>query len=737
MTDQTDPYTTLHRDCVLADTLREVIEHLGANTGLVYLLADDSHTLRTVIIGGAQPTIYTMPEHIDIDEPYATAVAYRTGTVATAGFATTDTSSPGMRLASRVPFPYSVISLPIDTDHGRLGVLTFVWVPPRTDPLHTRDMAWLHDRTDTLARTLDTLADHAVGMRAGAKPALLPFYRHTSTPPADTNIGWGLPDRPGSAEVSFMYQLHQLAAELNEATSVSDVMTVTRHRIMTPFGATAFLVHTLKDGRLWVAGHSAYPTTALRLLHGAAATGHRPDAHALHTRTPLYFEDRHSLLERYPHAVDDDLEATAYLPITLHNHPVGVCTLGFPHPRTFSAEEQAVTMLMMDLLGAALERATLTENARQLAENLQKKLLPRHLVEVPGMITTARYVPAPSTAGLGGDWYDMIPLPGGSISLVVGDVEGHSIDSTIVMGQLRSAVRAYTAEGHTPGITLTRANRLLSELDTDLMATCCLINLDTTTGTAEIATAGHPPPVFRTSDGVLTSPRLPPGLPLGINPDTPYTTTDIPLAPHTLLLLYTDGLTENRPLDTSPYTRTLLTPPPDTLDHLADHLIDQATAHHTHHDDIALLIAHYEGPRPGPNRRITDIHFHRHDLNAVKSARQFITDSLHTWGLDDLIDDTQLLTSEIVTNALIHADSDVDLRLREYPDHLRLEIHDTDPTPPIPTPITLAPDTNQHAEHGRGLLIVDALATQWGNTPTGRGKTIWVNIDSRLSSGRG
>ncbi|MYX95978.1 SpoIIE family protein phosphatase [Streptomyces sp. SID486] len=729
MNDRTNTYSTLDRDRVLADTLQDVIGHLGANTAMAYLLADD-HTLRAVVIGGAQPAIYTMPEHIDIDEPFATAAAYRTGTLATAGFPTAAASSPGMRLASRVPFPYSVVSLPIDTEDDRVGVLTVVWVPPRAHPLPAGDVSWLHNRTGALARTLGTLARHGVDMHAGALPAVLPLYGRAATRRPGTDSGWGLPGHPGSAEVSFMYQLHQLAAELNEATSVSDVMTVTRHRVMAPFGATAFLVHTLKEGRLWIAGHSGYPTTAVRLLHGAAATDHRPDAHALHSHTPLYFESRNNLLQDYPHAVEDDLEATVHLPITPHNQPLGVCTLGFPRTRVFSPEEQAVAMLMMDLLGPALERATLTESARQLAEHLQKKLLPRRLVEVPGMITTARYLPAASAAGLGGDWYDMIPLPGSRIALVVGDVEGHSVDSSIVMGQLRSAVRAYATEGHTPGVTLTRANRLLAELDTDLMATCCLVTLDTTTGTAEIATAGHPPPLIRASDGSLTTPGLPPGLPLGIAPDTPYTTTDISLTPETLLLLYTDGLTENRPLDASPYTRTLLTPPLDTVDHLADHLIDHATAHHTHHDDIALLVAHYEGPHAGPHRRINHIHFHRHDLNAVSSARQFIADSLHTWGLDDLIDDTRLLTSEIVTNALIHADSDVDVRLREYPDHLRLEVHDTDPTPAIPTPITLTLDTNQHAEHGRGLLIVDALATQWGNTPSGRGKTIWVDIDN-------
>ncbi|WP_251096514.1 SpoIIE family protein phosphatase [Streptomyces sp. Caat 7-52] len=731
MTDQTDTCTTLHRDSALAETLRDVIEQLGANTGLAYLLADDDHTLRSVIIGGAQPAIYTMPERVATDAPYATAAAFRSGQMTTAGFPTPH--PPGLKFASRIPFPYSVVALPIDTDHGRLGTIAFVWVPPRTHFLRTDDVAWLKEKTEALGRTLQAMADRGVDMRPGTKPALVPVYGRQPDPAGSVNIGWGLPDCPGSTEVSFMYQIHQLAAELNEATSVSDVMAVTRQRIMTPFGATAFLVHILKDGRLWVAGHSDYPSVALRLLHGAAASPHRPDADALLTRTPLYFLDRSTLLNAYPHAVDDDLEATAYLPITPHRQRLGVCTLGFPHPRTFSSEEQAVAMLMMDLLGPALERATLTENARRLAENLQNKLLPRDLVEVPGMITTARYVPASSTAGLGGDWYDMIPLPGGRIALVVGDVEGHSIESSVVMGQLRSAVRAYATEGHSPGIVLTRANRLLNELDTDLMVTCCLINFDTTTGTAETAIAGHPAPLIRTHEGALTSPRLPADIPLGVNPDTRYATTDIPLAPDTTLFLYTNGLTPTpqtgTDTDTDLWVQTLLAPPPPSIEKLADLLIQRASVHTTaHHDDVALLIAHYEGPVPGPNRRITRMTFHRHDLRAVKTARQFITDSLHTWGLDDLIDSTQLVTSEIVTNALIHADSDVDLRLREYPDHLRLEVRDTDPTPPIPTAITLTAETSQHTEHGRGLHIVDALSTEWGNAPTGRGKTIWVDI---------
>ncbi|WP_317447138.1 SpoIIE family protein phosphatase [Streptomyces collinus] len=723
---QTDTYSTLHRDYAFADALREMIEQLDANTGLVYLLADDERTLRTAIVAGAQPTIFTMPEDVDVGDPYATSAAFRTGEMTMAGFPTPH--SPDLKLASRVPFPYSVVSVPLDTPAGRLGVVTVIWIPPRTRFLYARQVAWLVNRVTSLAGALDALAATGVSMRPGNKPALLPVYRRGVPPTGSANFGWGLPGLPGSTEVSFMYQVHQLAAELNEAASVNEVMAVTRKRIMTPFDARSFLVSTFRDGRLWVAGHSGYPTVALRLLHGSAADPQRPDADALLKHTSLFFEDRATLLETYPSAVEDGLEAAVFLPIVMSGRPIGVCTLGFDRPRTFSSQERAVSMMMMDLLGPALERASLGESARTLAESLQKKLLPRDLVEVPGMVTTARYVPAPSTAGLGGDWYDMVPLPGGRIALVVGDVEGHSIESSVVMGQLRSAVRAYATEGHSPGAVMVRANRLLNELDTDLMATCCLINFDINSGLAEAALAGHPGPLLRTPDGFVHSPQLPANVPLGVESEATYGVTELTVTPDTLLMLYTDGMTESRSLDTVLWARTLLKPASASLEKLADHLLEEATTHGTHRDDVALLLARYEGPRPGPNRRITRMTFHRHDLHAVKAARQFISDSLHTWGMDQMIDSFQLVTSEIVTNALIHADSDVDLRLREYPDHLRLEVRDTDPTPPVPASITLTDDTNEHAEHGRGLIIVDSLSSEWGNSPSGRGKTVWVDM---------
>ncbi|MFD4567528.1 SpoIIE family protein phosphatase [Streptomyces sp. NPDC058467] len=736
MNKRTVEHENLRRDTALAATVREVIEKLRANTGLAYLLADDNRTLRAVIIGGAPPAIFTMPEQVDVDDPYASATAFRTGELAKAGFPAPNVS--GLRLASHVPFPYSVVSVPICTERSSFGVLTFIWIPPSPSFLQQQEVTYLLRKARDLGNTLQGMADQNTSMRCSTKPSLLPIYHRKPLAPGPASFNWGLPDLAGSTEVSFMYQVHKLAAELGEAASVGDVITAAQSRIAAPFGATAILVSMLKEGRLWVVGHSGYSTVALRRLHGSAADSHHPDADALHKRTPLFFEDRSTLVQAYPTAVEDDLEASACLPIVLSGRPVGVCVLGFDRPRKFSPEERAVSMMMMHLLGPALERASLDESARSLAESLQKKLLPRILAEVPGMATTARYVPAPSTAGMGGDWYDMIPLDGGRIALVVGDVEGHNIESSVVMGQLRSAVRAYATEGHPPSTVLARANHLLTELDTDLLATCCFISFDMGSGVGEAALAGHPAPLIRTPDGSVSALEVPANLPLGTEANATYVGREVALMPGTLLMLYTDGLVQSRARDSTLTARSSLASAAGSseasLERLADRLVDEAALHETHGDDVALLLARYEGPALGPRRHISRISFQRHDLHAVKAARQFVRDSLHTWGLDAMVDSLELMTSEIVTNALIHADSDVDLRLREYPDHLRLEVRDADPTPPVPASIMVSEEENEYAEHGRGLIIVESLTSDWGNSPSGRGKTVWIDVETSPDS---
>jgi anti-sigma regulatory factor (Ser/Thr protein kinase) len=303
------------------------------------------------------------------------------------------------------------------------------------------------------------------------------------------------------------------------------------------------------------------------------------------------------------------------------------------------------------------------------------------------------------------------------------------------MGQLRSAVRAYATEGHDPATVLARTGRLLTDLDTELLATCCFLLLDVTSGTAEIALAGHPAPLICGPDGRIGAAEVPPGVPLGVPSADPYRVSELTLPAGTLLLLYTDGVT--RSSDVPGAAESLLasclkrTRTEDShLEDLADLLIGSVPDSAERRDDVALLLARYGGARPDPRRRISSMAIQRHDLRAVKKARTFLRDRLGEWGLDHASEDMMLMASEVVTNALIHADSDVEMRLREYPDRVRLEVRDADPTPPIPS-IAAAGDAVSESEHGRGLFIVDSFASSWGSSPSGRGKTVWLEIRTR------
>jgi len=149
------------------------------------------------------------------------------------------------------------------------------------------------------------------------------------------------------------------------------------------------------------------------------------------------------------------------------------------------------------------------------------------------------------------------------------------------------------------------------------------------------------------------------------------------------------------------------------------------------HDDLVLLLAHYEGGVAGASRRIEQMEIPRHDLRGVADARRFVRNCLEKWDSPQLTDAMEMITSEAVTNALIHADSDVGVRLREYDDHVRLEVRDSDAHPPLPSAMSVSDeDEKAQAEHGRGLVIVDSLATAWGSSPHGRGKTVWMELKS-------
>ncbi|MGW1893273.1 SpoIIE family protein phosphatase [Streptomyces sp. NPDC002004] len=727
------PARSVERDRIVAAAVREAVEVMGCAAAVVFLVdpASASGDLKAAAVAGIRPAVFALRHRIALTETVVSAKAYQDDMLEFAGMPR-DVGEQS-RLATTVPFPNSAAAVPISAGGQRLGALTTVWTPPLTEPLSRECLERLSGIAHRLCQALSTLADRGTPVTAGPRTVLVPMAERTPDTGSD-GLDWGVPEIPGSSTLSFMYHLHKLATALNEAVDLQDVVRAGREWIMQPFGAQGFVVSLASDGRSWVAGHSGYPMAAVKHLHGRSIDRHAPDTAVLLDGIPLFLDSPEAWrADGRRDDFEDGMQAWAFLPLEVSGHPIGTCLLGFEQPRRFTPAEQAVVMMMTDLLGQALERVRLTESRHQIASGIQKRLLPRALSEVPQVLTTARYLPAPAEAEAGGDWYDVITEPGGGVALVVGDVEGRSLQSAVLMGQLRSAIRAYATDGRDAGQVLTRTSRLLAELDGETRASCCLVRLDVSAGTAEIASAGHPAPLIRRPEGTIEVPDMVTGPPLGALPLTEYRSVETDLTPGTLLLLYTDGFTAAVAADPVEGALRLFRDAGDAVDSFPDGLADRLVAaaqpaSAVPRDDAVVLLARFEGAELGPHHHISRINIARHDLAGVESARRFIRDRLHFWGLDELVGDLELMASEIVTNALIHADSDVDLRLREYPDHVRLEVRDSEPTPSLPAPVMPTEAINTRAEHGRGLLIVDGLASQWGSAPSGRGKTIWLEI---------
>lgn len=239
------------------------------------------------------------------------------------------------------------------------------------------------------------------------------------------------------------------------------------------------------------------------------------------------------------------------LPLPADGRMVGVCLVGWDAEHRFGPEERSLLTATAGLVGQALVRAHALDAGHELATMLQRSLLPRKLPELPGGIAVARYLPATAGLEVGGDWYDVIPLRDGHVAFVIGDVQGHSAGAATIMGQMRTAVRAYAVEGHPPDVVVARANRLLVGMETDLFATCGYVDLDMEEGIARIVRAGHLPPILRHPDGVAEEVAVEGGPPLGVLAEAEFPMTEAGLAPGTLLVLLTDGMVESArlPLD--------------------------------------------------------------------------------------------------------------------------------------------------------------------------------------------
>lgn len=680
--------------------------------------------------GGHQPAVFAIPERIPIDSSYVSARAFRTQSISLAEGE--DPSDIYQQHQHTSMFPYAAASAPL-ISHGRpLGTLTILRDPIPDQDIEARIVNGLAEAGTRLAGELSRFTE--TEMTLGPTPVIVPVSDSATirdTPPSR----WGIPELSASVGMTCMYQLRRLSSELNSATGMKDVIAAAQRRISVPFGCRAVVLSRFIEGRTWVVGHTGASRETVRMFHGASVQSRSPMAEAM-KGNPLFLENATTSYTFPPDPAMPSGEAQVYLPLLGSIGIAGVCHLDFSGERSFAPEEKSLLMMMASLLGSTLERIQLTEGKLELASSLQRKMLPRSLPDVPGMISTARYVPASASSEVGGDWYDVIAASNGRVVLAIGDVEGHGIDSAAVMGQVRSAVFAFASEGHGPSAIIERTSKLFLTFGSDLIATCCIVSIDVADGLMEVASAGHPAPLVRDRDGFICKLESPPGIPLGVPsllpPPTSYT---FPISPGSLILLYSDGLIQNRQCDTEEFALRLFAECSagghSDIEDVADRLISGVPDPSQRYDDAALLLVSVDAKEGRTTCEMARLEIQSRDLRTVSTARTFARNNLRTWELTEISDDLEMAVSEVVTNALIHAGSDVDMRLYRYPDRVRLEVRDTDSAPPIPSSFSMSEEGRSKAENGRGMVIVENVSGCWGSSPNGRGKTVWIEFLTR------
>ncbi len=403
--------------------------------------------------------------------------------------------------------------------------------------------------------------------------------------------------RPGGpSSLVTISQVLSLAGVLTEAAGVQDVVQLVADEIMPAAGCQTLVLLGSRGGRMRVVGHRGYADAQLvERFDGLPLTGQTPGVQVLTTGVPAFFESRGELEQAYPvvREMPSQMAAWAFLPLIASGRPVGTCVLGYAERHAFPADERAVLTSLGGLIAQALERALLYDATHRVAHGLQAALLPSSLPSLPGIEAAARYLPATQGMDIGGDFYDLVSSHGRA-SAVIGDVQGHNVTAAGLMGQIRTAVRAYTTVGQAPEEVMSSTNRLLIDLGSELFASCLYLRLDPGAGRAVLARAGHPQPLLRSPDGQVRVLDVAGGPLLGIDASATYPATEVELPPGSVLALYTDGLIESPGVDIdetlAALGRRLAETGDRPLDELADGLVEFGSGVTDRVDDIALLL---------------------------------------------------------------------------------------------------------------------------------------------------
>ncbi|MDX2602234.1 SpoIIE family protein phosphatase [Streptomyces caniscabiei] len=484
-------------------------------------------------------------------------------------------------------------------------------------------------------------------------------------------------------------------------------------------------------------GTPGVPEAAIALGAADVYPPSSPPARALLTGAPVlgrtgddsldsWFARHGARSAKLQEAADHDLSLMA-VPLVARGTTLGVAVLVRiltpEHPDAFDQDDMSLAEELSSRAAVCVDNARRYTRERTTALALQRSLLPKTVAGQAAVEFASRYLPALSQAGVGGDWFDVIPLSGTRVALVVGDVVGHGIHASVTMGRLRTAVWALADVDLPPDELLTHLDDLVEHLaagdgtgDGEIGATCLYAVYDPVDRSCTIASAGHVPPVVVRPDGSVQVVEVAAGPMLGVG-GLPFEARELELPEGSVLALYTDGLVEARDRDVDTGTAALcaaLEGAVDSLERACDSVL-KALLPETPADDVALLLARTRAldAEQVAVWNLTD------DPALVANARKLATDQLTRWGLEEAAFVTELVVSELVTNAIRYGGAPIQLRLiRDRT--LICEVSDASSTSPH------LRRARQFDEGGRGLLLVAQLTDRWGSRPSGAGKTIWA-----------